>query len=304
MSFVVNILENFLGSVRKNNDHKGQAQWDCPMCDNGRKKGNLEVNYKIGVYKCWSCKDINHMSGPLMRLVKKFGTKSDVESYTLVKPDFNYDDIKSLKPNFLELPKDLNEIHGSNTKEAQKVREYLNSRAITDEMIKDFKMMYSTAKGFKGRVIIPSFNEEGDIEYYVSRAIYKIMSPKYRNPDYDKDNIIFFEQRINWEADIYLVEGVFDAIRIPNAIPMLGKYANNKLMSALMEKSKADVIIALDGEEEAQKDAINLYNNLNILRLTDRVKMIEIKNDFDLSEIHEKFGKKGILNVLNRAKKL
>lgn len=303
-TFLVSLLENFLGNCKKVNEYKGQAQFNCIECDDGRNKGNLEVNYKSGVYKCWACKDINGMHGSLFKLIRKFGSNDDLDTYKLIKPEFDSDGNDVTKVNFLELPPKLKELHNDVSDEAKKIKEYLYNRNISDEMISDYKMMYSTAKGYRMRVIIPSFDEDGNIEYYVSRAIYDIMSPKYRNPEYHKDNIIFFENRINWESDIYLVEGVFDAITIPNAIPMLGKYANNKLISSLMEKAKGNIIIILDGEDEALKDAITLYHNLNILNLTDRVKIVEIKNDYDLSEINKKFGKKGLLHVLNRAKKL
>ncbi len=60
-SAIVEILEDILGDYYLHNDAKGQISFDCPVCsheikglDEGDGKGNLEVNYKLGVYKCWS----------------------------------------------------------------------------------------------------------------------------------------------------------------------------------------------------------------------------------------------------------
>ena len=45
---------------------------------------------------------------------------------------------------------------------------------------------------------------------------------KYLNPPADRD-IIFNELYIDWDSDIILVEGAFDAIKAgPNSIPLLG----------------------------------------------------------------------------------
>lgn len=302
MSYLISLLEGILGDCRKHSEYKGQTSFDCPCCDHGRHKGNLEVNYKLGVFKCWSCKDINNMYGSLYQLIKRFGNKTDLDTFKLIKPDYDYDNFASLKPKFLELPKELKKIHGDLSKEAISVKNYLNNRNISDEMIEEFQIMYSTAKGFRSRAIIPSFDENGDIEYYVSRATFDKLSPKYKNPDYDKDNIIFFEQRINWEANIYLVEGIFDALVIPNAIPMLGKYASQKLVSKLMEKAKANVIIILDGD--AIDDAKILYQNLDVLNLSGRVRLIEILADTDLSEINKVYGRKAIIDTLKHAKRM
>lgn len=300
MSYLVSLLEGILGDCKKHSEYKGQTSFDCPLCDHGRHKANLEVNYKIGVYKCWSCKETNNMYGSLYGLIKKFGNKTDIDTFKLIKPDYDFGDYKSHKPSFLELPGELKEIYGDLSKEALSIKKYLNDRNIDDKKIHDYRIMYSTAKGFKCRAIIPSFDEDGNIEYFVSRATFDKLSPKYKNPDYDKDNIIFFEQRINWEANIYLVEGVFDALVIPNSIPMLGKYASQKLISSLMTKSKANIIIVLDGD--AIDDAKILYKNLNILNLINRIKIIEIDADTDLSEINSKYGRKEVIKTLMKAK--
>jgi hypothetical protein len=58
---------------------------------------------------------------------------------------------------------------------------------------------------------------------------------KYKNPEAQKEILIFNEYLINWDETIYLVEGAFDSIFIPNAIPMLGKFMSEHLFSVLYE---------------------------------------------------------------------
>ena len=91
--FLVNILESFLGEHRKHNDSSGQIAFDCPACSyendkpNGDGKGNLEINYERGVYKCWVCKDTNNMYGPIKNLLKKYATPRITRDYFLIKPE-------------------------------------------------------------------------------------------------------------------------------------------------------------------------------------------------------------------------
>lgn len=84
MNYLASIFESFLGEPRKHNHDNGQIAFDCPACSaekglyEGDGKGNLEVNYHKGVFKCWVCYETNRMYGPLENLVKKYGTKSQI----------------------------------------------------------------------------------------------------------------------------------------------------------------------------------------------------------------------------------
>ena len=72
-------------------------------------------------------------------------------------------------------------------------------------------------------VIIPSYDENGELNYFISRSFEKDAFIKYRNPDCSRD-IIAFELFINWSSPLILCEGAFDALAIKrNAIPLLGK---------------------------------------------------------------------------------
>ena len=75
---LVYILESFLGQYRKHNEDTGQISFDCPSCSEdknmpeGDGKGNLEVNYRFGVYKCWACGETNDTHGNLYKLIRKY----------------------------------------------------------------------------------------------------------------------------------------------------------------------------------------------------------------------------------------
>ena len=81
-------------------------------------------------------------------------------------------------------------------------------------------------------VIIPSYDSEGKLNFFVGRSYYKDATIRHKNPKVSK-NIIGFESTINWKMPIVIVEGAFDAIAVKrNAIPLFGK----KIMAVLKEK--------------------------------------------------------------------
>ncbi len=120
---------------------------------------------------------------------------------------------------------------------------------------------------------------------------------KPENPD--KNDIIFNESNINWDLPIYIVEGVFDMLRIPNSIPLLGKKMSDLLKSKLLQYG-CRVIICLD--EDAMDDAYELYNELTSLGLD--VYFVDMSGKSDMSELFEKHGQEAIVEVIKTAKKI
>ena len=72
--------------------------------------------------------------------------------------------------------------------------------------------------------------------------------------------IIWNEHLIDWELPVYIVEGVFDSIFLPNSIPMLGKKMYPKLFNLLYINAKKIVIIL---DSDAWSNTEKLYHNLN-----------------------------------------
>ena len=121
-----------------------------------------------------------------------------------------------------------------------------------------------------------------EINYFVSRS-YVGHKNKYKNPEAEKDKIIFNEHLINWEEDVYLVEGVFDMFFINNSIPVLGKNVSDKLWEKLYDNCKKNIIICLDGD--AWDDAQKLYRKLDGGVLTTRIRLIKLPKDKDVGEL-------------------
>lgn len=304
--FIPDILESFLGHPKKHNETTGQIAFDCPACaedkglPQGDGKGNLEINYQRGVFKCWACADENHMHGPIGTLIFRYGTKELLHKFNQIKPDFGYsrdEDVDVSLQIELKLPEGYRRI--SDTVDGYRGKDeavtYLKVRGITDEMIDYFDIGYTMEGKFFGRIIIPSYDANGVLNYFIARSFMKKVFPAYKNPDAEKMHIIFNESKINLDSTIYLVEGAFDHMPVPNSIPLLGKVISDTLMEFLY-KANADIVILLDAD--ARKDAIKHFKKLNVGRLEGKVRICTPPQDYDPSLIFQKFGRKGIHDLI------
>jgi len=284
---LVDLLRDVLGHEKQHYDTKKQISFDCPVCAaekgvEGDGKGNLEINYFRGVYKCWACAETHGTQGVLGKLFDKFGTKKQKQIWDLLKPE---EEGEKEKPKiYLRLPQGYTKFKDSNIRfiPHREAINYLYSRGITDEMIEKYDIGYTVSGDYAYRIIVPSYNEDGYLNYFVSRAwVPKKM--KYKNPSVPKEEIIFNESRVDWTKDIYLCEGVFDAFFLPNPIPMLGKFLSTNLFQKLYDNAEGNLHICLDGD--AWTDALKLYHNLNGGKLYNRIKIIKLPKDKDVCDL-------------------
>jgi hypothetical protein len=310
-NLLVSILESFLGDHRKHNEDTGQIAFDCPVCSaeknlpNGDGKGNLEINYNKNMFKCWACPDTNHMHGPVVKLLKKHATPKNLRDYLLVKPDADVIANHEREEIIVTLPEGYKKLSECTGKEYNyySAMNYLKSRGITDWIIKEFNIGFTTKGAFFNRIIIPSYDIEDKLNYFIARWFPKDYNKlKYLNPTAEKQQIIFNENKINWDSTIYIVEGVTDHIVIPNSIPLLGKIISDKLLEELHDKAQSLIVIVLDGD--AYEDAKILYRKLSFGDLLGRIRIVVPPEDFDPSKIFERLGNKGIIKLLKSSYKL
>ena len=306
---IVEILEDFLGDSRKHYSNKSQISFDCPVCstlkglDSGDGKGNLEVNYHHHVYKCWACSETYGTHGTLNKLIRQYGNRTHLKQYRLVIPPEKKQIEQKDLPTIEGLPKEFTPLTiERTTNDYLTAITYLKKRNIDLSLIKKYNLGYATTGEYKGRIIFPSYGDDGEINYYLGRSYERYTKLKYKNPEVSKMDIIFNEGKINWDSNIYLVEGVFDHIAIPNSIPMLGKVLNDILFKKLVKKAECKVIIVLD--HDAEKDAKKLYKKLNSTNLRNKVFIVYMPEKFDVADVHQKLGSKGVIKLLSTARKI
>ena len=310
---IYGVLTDVLGKPKRRNESKQQYAFDCPTCSaekgeyDGDGKGNLEVNLAEGVYHCWACGEIHGTRGGLKKLFKTFATREQVRKLKMIGFDLSEFKAKVKESNVIEdltLPKGFISFEEGNTKSLlyKQAWNYLTKeRKLSPETIFKFKMGYISGGKYDSRVVIPSYDTNNELNYWVTRT-YVNAKPKYLNPDSDKEQIIFNECCLNWDSDIYLVEGPFDHIVVHNSIPILGKKISDKLMNSLFHKASANIIILLDSD--AIDDAKKHYTKLNVGKLFGRIKIIELEEGYDIAKIHEDFGREGVIKVMRNSFKL
>jgi DNA primase len=290
---IFEILEDIFGDYKNHNDYKCQVSFDCPVCsheikglDDGDGKGNLEVNYQYGVYKCWSCAETHDTHGSIYKLIKKYGTAKQLKKFLLLRPDANEDlNSKTFKP--IKLPKEFIRFSGASaglkmTPQYRQAYNYIKKRNITDEMLIKYNIGFCYEGEYAYRIIVPSYDDNNNLNYFIARSYLSKPKMKYKNPEAQKEIIIFNEYLINWTDTIYIVEGAFDSIFINNSIPMLGKFMSDHLYTKLYEKA-FKIIIVLD--PDAWNDAERLYHKLNCGKLMNKVWIIKLEGDKDIADL-------------------
>lgn len=290
---VIDILEDILGEPKMHSDYKGQMSFDCPVCshdikglDDGDGKGNLEVNYKYNVYKCWVCAETHETHGSIHKLIKKFGTVKQLKRYQLLRPEENEDGTKRVYKR-VRLPQEYIAFSKASmglklTPQYKQAYNYIRSRNITDEMCVKYNIGFCYSGLYENRIIIPSYDENDELNYFIARSYLTKTKFKYKNPEAQKEIIIFNEKLINWDETIYIVEGAFDSIFIPNAIPMLGKFMSEHLFNKLYEKAKK-IVIVLD--PDAWDDAERLYHKINCGKLMGKVWIVKLEGNKDIADL-------------------
>jgi DNA primase len=218
-------------------------------------------------------------------LIRKWGTKQQFKIFNLTNP-YNKDKMGNTQEVYedIKIPQGYRSVaEGSSlSPQYKEAYNYLIKRGITKDMMVKYNLGYTTEGPYSHRIIVPSYDKDGELNYFVARS-YVRTKLKYKNPKVQKENIMFNEHTINWNEDIYLVEGVFDMFFLPNAIPLLGKNVSDYMWSMLYEKAKKNIIICLDGD--AWESAMILYKKLNGGRLHSRVRLVKLPKDKDIGDL-------------------
>jgi len=278
----VNILKNFLGFYHVEGGQ--QFLFACPKCSHHKRK--LSVNIEQNVFKCWICE---YSGRDLTRLVQRYGARSDKLEWASLTNQTNVESLaekifgeKKEARQSLELPKEYVSLcNKALPRTAIYALNYLASRGTTRADIVKWKIGFCSSGDFEGRLIIPSFDSSGDLDFFVGRA-YDGNWIKYRNSTSSKD-IIFNELFVDFESDIILVEGVFDAIKSgENSIPLLGcsLRESSRLFTEIV-KNQPVVYLALDND--AEKQSMRIIDSL--LKYDVVVKKIDISPYSDVGEM-------------------
>ena len=260
---LLQLLESVLGRSKKTSGNN--YAFYSPFADHYKPKLEIDITLNsegVNPWHCW----ISDAKGKTIRsLFKKLKVnKQTWDEYELIfKRKYKYNNSNSnsnsestsvtLPAEYIPLWKPSNSIirgHALN---------YLMGRGITPSEIIKYSIGYCESGKYRNKVIIPSYDYNGRLNYFVGRSFYDT-NFKHKNPPISKD-VIGFELFVNWDLPIVICEGAFDAIAIRNnSIPLFGKSPQSSIKRSIIEKGVGKIYIALDSD--AFKNAIKFSEEL------------------------------------------
>jgi DNA primase len=232
----------------------------CPKCEHHKRK--LSINIEKDAWKCWVC---DWSGRKLTKIVRRYGdlyhkkkwselvNKIDVSSF-----EEKMFGLKEEEPEQrVELPKEFKSLANKVTpRSAGPALRYLKERGIKKDDIIRWKIGYCEEGEFARRIIIPSFSLNGHSNYFIARS-YDGHWKRYLNPKASR-NIVFNHLFLDFEDDLTIVEGAFDAIVAgPNAVPLLGSTLRetSKLFQEIA-RNDTTVYMALDPDAKDKENKI------------------------------------------------
>ncbi len=213
----------------------------CPNCKHYKRK--LNINTNSGYYHCWVC---NFSGKSFSTLLKKLNAPREYFDL-LCKHKVKHDQLKKSEVKLM-LPDTFKPLYKSSADiEYKHALSYCFKRGLTSHEIVRYNIGYCLDGNFRNRVVVPSYDDNGNLNFYCGRDFYE-SKMKYRLCESTKD-IIGFELYTDFNQPLTLVEGVFDAFAVKyNAVPLFGKNLSNKLKIKLMSCRPPRVNVLLDND--------------------------------------------------------
>ena len=237
---------------------KDEAMFVCPFSHH--RKPKLAVNLSTQRWQSWI--DTNAKGRSIFALFKRLQVPSNYfdELSRIVKIPKS-SQIQETKEEYVSLPYEYKKLTETHTDFSYaKAMKYLKDRGIESYDIERYDIGYCDKGDYSGRIIVPSYDVDNKLNYFLARDFTGNAYLKYKNPPVSKD-VVVFENQIDFSEPLILCEGVFDAIAIRrNAIALLGKNIPNKLKMRLVQYGVKEVSIVLDND--AFKNALYLSESL------------------------------------------
>jgi len=171
----------------------------CPF--HNEKTPSFSVNEDKQVFYCYGC----HQGGDLISFYSYINKITESEAIAELAQDLGIVVDKENEKKYFEVTKDFHNLFQKNLKESPEIQEYLHQRGFTDDTIKKFKLgwggetlpdtdleiakelqyMYEETSPLFNRVIIPIYNNRGQIVGFSGRLLGD-GKPKYKNTSNNK----------------------------------------------------------------------------------------------------------------------
>jgi DNA primase len=290
----ISLLTRSFGSIEVCRDDTNVTAL-CPICaKQGSSKKKLSIRLDDGRYHCWVC---GSKGRSVIQLIKKYHPSfvDEAKKYFKIKGKgfdlFGEEEATESPEERVEVPENfrlLGTLLDSKNPDVRATIQYCASRGLGLRDLWYYKLGISNEARFSRRVIIPSFDDAGVINFYSGRSIDKVCRMKYLNASIQKTKIIFNEINIDWSKELALVEGPFDLMKCnENSTCLLGSQLSreSKLFRQIV-RNQTPVVLALD------QDAIQKTHKIaaELSSFGVQVKLADIPEDKDVGDMtHEEF---------------
>lgn len=243
----------------------------CPKhgANPNRRDGQLSVNVVYDTFHCWSCGFSGRNLVPLLRTrgMTQFCREyiADLEQrpggtrcVVLKVEDSHVYDAPKLPREFVSLTQK------SGSPARTRALSYLASRGLDADDLYFWKLGFAESGELGGRIVIPSFDSRGLLNYVVGRSF---TGDEYRYKPLGRltKNIVWNEHMIDWSAPLYVTEGPFDAFVIRENVTILNGTFFPKALLARIVLEGTPVVLAMDADAYArQLDHIELLISYGI----------------------------------------
>ena len=273
----------------------------CPFCKHpSKRKLKLSVHLEKCFYHCWLC---DKKGSNIPYLVSKINKNKVEESKKIfvirnTSNDLNIflKDNESFEEKIeISLPSDFKfiiEDFNSSNPDVRDTIKYAINRGFSKHKLYMLRAGYSCNREFNRYLILPSYDHNGDLNFYTARNIDQDTHSgfKYKNANITKKNMIFNDLNIDWKKELTLVEGPLDLIKTnDNATCLLGSsLTEDMLLFKKIVSNKTSVKLALDAD--VYHKSLKIASLLHAYDV--RVDILDTRGFDDVGEMtHEEFNK-------------
>lgn len=234
----------------------------CPLRDVTKlstTKKKLIIRIDDDRAHCWVC---GLSARSLAPLISRFGTQEQLKEYReKFRAEAARDPSSSVfERQHVDLPRDfrLITLASRTDPDAVAVRRYVERRGLADDTMWRYMLGVSDEPKWYRRVIVPSFDGSGHLNYVVGRAVDR-SEMRYTNCDgVPKTDVVFNEISIDWSEELVVCEGPFDMFKCgDNATCLLGSELNEgHVLFDRITLHSTPVVLALDDDMGDKIDSI------------------------------------------------
>lgn len=267
------------GGVSLDEYYGEELHGDCPFCSDSR--GRLGVNTVKGVAHCFNC---GWAGGYVALLQQLLGLTYEAATGLILAgrnrrrglaelPTVTQISSETRGSRDVELPSEFEPLVLPETARSRGFWRYLRARRYAPDLIQSYGIGFARSGWCAWRVIVPIM-VDGRLASYVARAVDDSVVPKYRSPPGSNNaDLLFNLERLVGREDVVLMEGVFDALRLPDlAVATLGAHLSQAQRTLLMQMGFRRAIFCWDEDDtglpQAYEAARALQGRMEVLQAT------------------------------------